>query len=403
MLYKYKAFEQNGTERKGEIEAGSIDVALSNLQRKNLIVVTLDPVATSRRISNVLPFLDHVPLKDIVITSRQLAILFQAQISAAKAFELVSTNVTNPYLRSALESVTNDIQGGGGLAISMKKFPKIFSDFYVNMVSAGEESGKLTDVLTFLADYLERQQQLESKTKNALVYPAFVIVTFFGVIGLMVTVVIPKLGTIITDSGVEPPVYTKIVLAVSYFVREYWFLFLIFVVGFVIMFLYILNSKKYKYQIDELKIKLPVFGDLYRKLYLSRISENIYTMLMAGIPVVRTLEITAGIVGNEIYERILVRAIEGIKGGQMISASLEQHQEIPKLLSSMIRVGEETGQLASILKTLGEFYRQEVYRAVDTIIGLIEPAMIVGLGLMVGGLLTSILIPMYNLVSTFAG
>ena len=403
MLYKYKAFEQNGTERKGEIEAGSIDIAISNLQRKNLIVVTLDPVATSRRGANILPFLDHVPLKDVVIMSRQLAILFQAQISAAKAFELVSSNVTNAYLRNALETVTAEIQAGGGLALAMKKYPKIFSDFYVNMVAAGEESGKLTDVLIFLADYLERQQQLESKTKNALVYPAFVIVTFLGVIGLMVTVVIPKLGAVILDSGAEPPVYTKIVLSASNFIREYWFLFAVIFVGAILMLFYFLNSKKYRYQVDELKLGLPAFGDLFKKLYLSRISENVYTMLMAGIPVVRTLEITANLVGNEVYKRILEHAIEGIKGGQMISQAIEPYKEIPKLLSSMIRVGEETGQLATILKTLGEFYRQEVYRAVDTLIGLIEPAMIVGLGLMVGLLLTSVLIPMYTLVSTFAG
>jgi len=282
------------------------------------------------------------------------------------------------------------------LSWAMSKQPNFFSNFYVNRVRAGEESGNLTETFTFLAEYLERSYALSSKTKNAMVYPAFIIFTFVTVMVLMLTKVIPQMAGIIEESGQEIPYYTKIVLGLSDFFVNYGIFFLIFIVvaGFFIWRTLQTSSGAEKF--DRLKIMLPGFGKLFRKTYLARISDNINTMLSSGIPVVRTLEISADVVGNKIFRNILLDTVEEVKGGNSISNAFAKHEEIPPIMVQMIKVGEETGSVGKILKTLANFYNKEVINTVDTLIGMIEPAMIVMLGVGVGGLLMSVMVPIYN-------
>ena len=328
--------------------------------------------------------------------SRQIATLFEAQVSALKAFSLLASNVENPLLSRNLNQVVDDLQAGFSISGAMAKHPDVFSPFYISMVKAGEESGKLTQSFNYLADYLDRQYELTKKTKNALIYPAFVIFTFFVVMGLMFTIVIPKLSQIIEESGQDIPVYTKVVIALSDFFVNYGIFVLIF---FVIAGLYIwrlTRSESGKTYLDSLKLSLPAIGNLYRKLYLARIADNLDTTLSSGIPIVRSIEITGDVVGNKAYAKIMADAKEAVKGGSTLSGALDRHEYIPALLVQMIKVGEETGSLATILKTLAKFYKREVDDAVDTLVGLIEPIMIVALGLGVGVLLASVLIPIYN-------
>lgn len=400
MIFRYKVITKEGQTKEGTIDAISPDLAVSALQKRGFIVVSVQEGEAKGMLQKSIPFFDKVNQKDVVIMSRQVAALFEAQVPAVRTFSLLADSMKSPVLRRVLSGVAQDIQGGITISEAMQKHAEVFSDFYVNMVRAAEESGRLTETFNYLADYLERQYELASKTRNALVYPAFVVLTFFVVIILMLTMVIPRLSVIILESGADIPFYTQVVIGLSNFMVKYGFILLIFVVLLGLFAWRQTRTESGRLRIDRAKIHTPYFGDLFKKLYLSRIADNMDTMLTAGIPVVRALEITAAVVGNSVYEQIVKQAVEDVKAGDTISSSFQKHDDVPNILVAMIRVGEETGSLGSILETLARFYKREVSAAVDTLIGLIEPALIVFLGVAVGFLLTSILIPIYNIAGS---
>lgn len=400
MLFNYRALDTDGHEREGTIEALSMDTAVATLQKRNLIVSSISPSATKVGLSMDLAFLQHVSNKEVVILSRQISTLFEAQVSALRVFRLLAAEVDNKLLAEVLTDVADDIQGGAPISKALARHPKVFTAFYVNMVKSGEESGKLSETFIYLADYLDRTYEVQSKAQNALIYPAFVISIFFVVMGLMLTLVIPKISAILADSGQPIPIYTQIVIGLSTFLVHYGIFILIalLVGGFLA---YRSNqTPQGKLMFDSLKLDLPYLGDLYQKLYLSRISDNFATMLASGVPVVEAVEITSSVVDSATYEKLLHQVAEDVKGGASISDALSKHAEIPGIMSAMVRVGEETGELGKILSTLAKFYQREVTNAVDTLVDLIEPLMIVLLGLGVGTLLASVLIPIYNLAGS---
>lgn len=400
MLFNYIVLTPEGSQSKGQIDALSADAAISSLQRRGFVVVSVNADQQKNFLQKKFSVFDRVPMKDVVIMSRQIAALFEAQVSAIKAFTLLAENAENKVLSFALSSIAQDIQGGITISGAMEKHGNVFSQFYISMVHAGEESGKLTDSFRYLADYLEREYELTSKTKNALIYPAFVIITFITVMVLMLTMIIPRLSVILIETGQQLPIYTRAVIALSDFFVQYGVFILIIAVAIGLYIGRSLGTVKGKRRIDGWKISLPVVGNLYKKVYLSRIADNMDTMLSSSIPVLRALEITGNVVDNQLYKDIMQQAVNDVKAGISISSSFEKHEIIPAIMVQMVRVGEETGSLGSILKTLARFYKREVDGAVDTLIGLIEPIMIVGLGVGVGFLLTSILVPIYNIASS---
>lgn len=399
MIFKYKAIDNTGQSKEGTIEAISIEVAISSLQKRGLVLSNISPVDEKSFLEKKVSLFDRVSTKDVVILSRQMATLFEAQVSALRVFELLSSQSEKPALRTKLAEVASDLQSGNTISEALAKHPDVFSDFYVNMVKSGEESGKLDQTLLYLADYLDRTHEVTSKVKSALVYPAFIVFTFVAVMVLMLTVVIPKISTILTDSGQEIPIYTQVVLGISNFFVDYGvFLLIVVVVGGFFLWRY-LRTVPGQYSLARVKINFPAVQVLYRKLYLSRIADNMNVMLLSGIPIVRGLDLTAKIVDNKIFEDILNRATEDVKTGSSISDALMKSGEIPGIFIAMVKIGEETGQLGNILKTLASFYRREVVNAIDTLVGLIEPVMIVFLGFGVAFLLASVLIPIYNISS----
>lgn len=404
MLFHYKVITDTGISQEGEIDAVTQELAISSLQQRGFFIISVVPATGKSKggaLSKSVPLFSHVKAADIVIMSRQVATLFEAQVPAVKVFNLLAESTENSILANALQSISQDIQGGVSLSEAMSKYPAIFSEFYANMVRAAEESGKLSETFMYLADYLERSYELTSKVRNALIYPAFVIVTFVVVMILMLTLVIPKLSEILLEVGKDIPLYTKVVIAVSQFFVQYGvFLLLIVIVAGVVVWRSSL-SEKGKLRVDRLKLKIPYIGTLYRKVYLSRIADNLNTMLSAGIPIVRAIEITGKVVDNKIYEAIIGEVEIGVKSGTSMSEIMSRYEEFPPIMVQMVRVGEESGSIGEILKTLARFYRREVDGAIDTLIGLIEPALIIGLGVGVGFLLTSILIPIYNIASSF--
>ncbi|MBU2103711.1 type II secretion system F family protein [Patescibacteria group bacterium] len=402
MLFSYHALDKDGHERDGTVEALSVDVAVSTLQRRGLIVSSIEP-AVKKSILNVeLGLFKRVSNKEIVILSRQIATLFEAQVSALRIFRLLAAEVDNKYLSEIMTQVADDLQGGSPISKALGRHPKVFTGFYVNMVRSGEESGKLSETFGYLADYLDRTYEVMSKAQNALIYPAFVIGVFFVVMGLMLTLVIPRISSILKDSGQEIPMYTQVVIFISDALVHYGFLVVIALAVLVFISFRALQTPNGKLFFDKLKLDFPYIGDLYQKLYLSRIADNFATMLVSGVPVVEAVEITASVVGSSTYELILKQVGEDVKGGSSISDALGRHAEIPGIMTAMVRVGEETGELGNILTTLAKFYRREVSTAVDTLVDLIEPLMIVILGLGVGTLLASVLIPIYNLAGSIS-
>lgn len=400
MLFAYHAIDQDGHERDGTIEAPSQDIAVSALQRRNLIISSIKSAETHSLLEVDLPFFDSVSNKDVVILSRQIATLFEAQVSALRVFRLLAAEVDNKRLAVVLTTVGDDVQGGSPISTALARHPKVFTTFYVNMVHAGEESGKLSETFNYLADYLDRSYELVSKAENALIYPIFVVAVFFAVMALMLTLVIPKISAVLVDSGQAIPLYTKVVIGFSNFLVQYGIFVLIALIagGFYIWRLG--KTEGGKLVLDSVKLSVPYVGDLYKKLYLSRIADNFATMLLSGVSVVEALDITGSVVGNAAYTVVLTQVASDVKGGSSISDALSRHPEIPGIMVAMTKVGEETGELGKILTTLAKFYNREVTNAVETLVGLIEPIMIVMLGLGVGILLAAVLLPIYNLAGS---
>ncbi len=399
MIFKYKTTTSQGIPQSSTIDAPNIDMAIAALQRRGLVVVSIMPLEDKKPLLSGIRFFNRVKPSDMVLISRQISTLFEAKVSVQETFRLLATEAENPIIRQNLTEMTDEINSGISISESMERHPELFSNFYVSMVRSGEESGKLSEAFTFLADFLDRSYALTSKAKNALVYPIFVVISFIIVMVLMVVFVIPKLGAILADTGQQLPIYTRIILAISNFASNFWYVFVVAlaVVGVVLM--RYLPTEAGQDAISRLKLGFPYVGDLYRKLYLSRIADNLNTMITSGVSMVRAMEITADVVDNPKFEQILRQTSISIKSGSSVSEVFSQYEEIPKIMIQMIKVGEESGRLGFVLDTMAKFYRREVETAVDTLVGLIEPVMIVVLGLMVGLLLTSVLVPIYNVAS----
>ncbi len=401
MLFNYEAVDSTGAKKNGSIDAVNVDIAISSLQRRGLVITTVKEAgAPSSFLSKNISIFDRVSGKDVVILSRQLSTLFEAQVSALRIFRLLGAETENHVLSAKLGIIADDLQSGSAISAALAKHPRIFTEFYVSMVKAGEESGKLDETFQYLADYLDRSYELTSKVKGALIYPAFVVVTFVTVMILMFTMVIPKISGILTESGAEIPVYTQVILGISNFLVSYGFILLaiFIVIGFFLI--RFIRTPVGKIAFDRFKLGIPYISSLYRKLYLSRLADNMTTMLVSGIPMVRSLELTSSVINNQIYKNILTEAVDAVKGGKTLSDSLSNDpQAIPGIMVQMMKVGEESGELGSILKTVAKFYSREVTTAVDSLVSLIEPLMIVMLGGGVAVLLASVLVPIYNIAS----
>lgn len=399
MEFKYEALDQSGKPTSGSVNAASQDAAIEALQHRGLTITAFSAVGQKgvlEQFASVQLF-SGVSSRELVLLSRQIATLFEAQVSALRVFRLLAEQAEKPALRTTLTEISDDLQGGSSISKALGKHPKVFSDFYVNMVRSGEESGKLDQTFLYLADYIDRSYELTSKARNALIYPGFIILTFVAVMTLMLTVVIPKIGAIIAESGQEMPFITSVVLGMSNFLVDYgiFIFFALIVAGFFVA--RFVRTPQGKFAFDRFRLSLPYIGKLYQKLFLARISDNMHVMLSSGISAVRSLEISANVVGNSVYEGILHEAIEAVKAGTTMSQVLSRYPgEIPSIMVQMLQIGEETGELGNILERLAKFYNREVNAAVDTLVSLIEPFLIIALALGVGFLLAAVLLPIYN-------
>lgn len=401
MIFHYTAINQDGNKTEAEIESSSVDAAIALLQKRGLSVVTIKDKSESEGMSFSL-FAAKIKPKDVVIFSRQIATLFEAGVSALKAFRLLAAENDNKELQRELTGVADDIEAGVSLSDALSRKPHLFSPFYVNMVKAGEESGKLNESFLYLADYLDRDYELRQKVKKALTYPAFVVGTFITIMVGMFIFVIPKMAAMFADQGAELPMITKIVLGTSEIFVKYWLIvFPVLIVGGWLFYRWT-DTEEGQRKMDEIKTQTPVLKNLYQRIFLTRLADNMNTMLSSGVPIVRSIDITAAVVDNLVYKDLLGRVSVKVQSGVAFSKALYEEPQVPNILVQMVRIGEETGELGYILKNLATFYKRELDTAIDNVIGLIEPAMIVGLGLGVGVLVSSVLLPMYSLSASIS-
>ena len=402
MLFLYEALDKQGERQFGSIDAFNAEAAINSIQHRGLIIISIKSGERRSFLKLNVSFLNRIKGKEIVLLSRQMATLFNAQVSALRVFTLLAAENQNLELRKHMTEIADDLQGGSSISKALSKHPKVFSNFYVNMVRAGEESGKLDETFDHLAAYLDRSYEVVSKVKNAMVYPAFVVVVFIGVMYFMLTNIIPKIAEIIEQSGQEIPIYTKMVIGTSHFLTDYG-PFILIALAIILLVLYRYSrTPGGKLAFSRVKLSIPVLNNLYSKLYLARIADNLNTMLGSAIPIIKSIEITASIVGDATYEQILKQVAEDVRTGSSLSSALSGHPQMPSILVQMVKVGEETGELGNILSTLAKFYSREVTGAVDAMIGLIEPVMIILLAGGVGILLASVLVPIYNLSSSIS-
>lgn len=394
--FEYRARDKTGDIREGVIEAGSQEGAVDTLHQAGLIVVSMQ--------EKVKPFLvrlrigGRVRQKDLVIFSRQLSTLFEAQIPVVQSLKTLVAETQKKTLQRVVAQILDDITGGLSLSQAMGKYPAAFSSFYVNLVRSGEESGKLQDVFTYLADYMERSYAINSKVRNAMVYPAVVLFTFVVVLAVMMIIVIPKLAGIFADAGQQLPFYTQAILYSSFFMRDWGLLIFFFlIIGGVVASRWV-RTDEGRLFFHRLQVRTPVIGTLFQKFYMARLTDNLRTLIAGGIPILRALSITGDVVGNEVYKAATHEAIEAVKAGNTISSAFERTPEIPALVTGMIRIGEASGRLDFILGSVSRFYAREVDSAVDGLITLIEPLLILFLGGGVAILVSSIMVPLYSLV-----
>jgi type IV pilus assembly protein PilC len=401
MIFHYTAINQDGTKTEADIESATVDSAIMLLQKRGLSVVDIKDKSESEGM-NFTIFKAKIKPKDVVIFSRQIATLFEAGVSALKAFRLLAAENDNKELQRELTGVADDIESGISLSDALAKRPALFSMFYVNMVKAGEESGKLNEAFLYLADYLDRDYELRQKVKKALTYPMFVVGTFIVIMVGMFIFVIPKMAAMFADNGAELPMITKIVLGISQVFVKYWIIaFPVMIAGGWFFYRWSQTEDGTRW-LDEVKTKTPVFKNLYQRIFLTRLADNMNTMLSSGVPIVRSIDITSAVVDNMVYKDLLKRVSAKVQTGTAFSKALYEEPLVPNILVQMVRIGEETGELGYILKNLATFYKRELDTAIDNVIGLIEPAMIVGLGLGVGILVSSVLLPMYSLSSAIS-
>lgn len=397
-IFEYQAKNNLGEVKYGMVDASSEDLAKNTLIDQGLNVVSL---AERKQTSFGLSILNRVTIKDIVIFSRQFSVMVSASIPIVQALKILVDQTENLSLKVIISEISDEVNGGSKLSDALGKRDNIFSKFYVSVVKAGETSGKLDEVLNYLADEMEKDYDMMHKIRGAMIYPAFVL-TGLGTVGFIMMVwVVPKLTSMIAESGGELPLPTRIVMSVSGFMQVYWWLILIVIFGFIIGMHYYKKTAIGRWQIDLIKLKLPIFGGLFQKIALVRFTRSMNTLISGGVSIASSLQIAADVSGNVIYRDLIEDTKKAIEGGSSIATVFEQSDKIPKMVSQMMSIGERTGKLDLILGKITDFYTREIENTVANLVTLMEPLIMVLMGIGVAIMVAAIIMPMYSMANQF--
>jgi len=397
MRFNYQARNKTGEIQTGIVEASSRETAFNVLKTHGLYVTVLEGTETVPFFAKKLKFFERVTKKDIVLFSRQASIMFKSNVPIVETFKAIAKQTRKSVFKEKILKLGEEIEGGTSLSKTLSIYPKLFSPFYINMVKSGEASGKLSDVFIYLADYLEREQNFRSKITGAMIYPIFVLIVFVSVVAIIMVYVIPQLTEVLEGTGQELPAITKVVVAMSNFLKEKWWLVLLIIFVLAIALFQFSRSKQGKKFFDWNLLRVPLLGSFLKKLYLARFALNLSTLISGGLPIAQALEITGEVVGNDRYKKIIFETMDKVKRGDPISSVLEQYPNlIFPLFYQMVTVGEKTGTLDSSLKNVVVFFQNDVDRGLDNFVRLLEPIFIVLLGGVVAGLMGAVLLPLYS-------
>ncbi len=402
MKFHYTARTKQGELQTGFVESVNREIATNSLISHELFVLNITSAEAPRWYERMLNLLNRIKPADLMIFTRQLSTLLEAKISLADSLKNIYKQTHNVLLREAVSELSSDIDSGLSLSQAMDRHKNVFSDFYVSMIRSAEVTGKLDEVMSFMADYLEKEVGMLGKVRNALVYPVIVLILFGVVVGIMVGVVFPQLAPIFEESNVQMPAITRVLLGSGQFVAEWWVAILFILAVAIAVAIDYFTTAEGKIVLDELRVRLPIVGDLYRKVYVARFAESAGVLIRGGIPIAQALEISGQTIGSAIYRDVLHEVSEAVRGGQLMSQALAQYENyFPLLVSQMVAVGEATGKLESLLTRVSSFYTREVDNSLTNLVDLIQPAMMVGIGILIGVLFAAVLIPIYNLAQTF--
>jgi len=387
---------RQGVSRKGEIIAKSREEVISLLRKQNILATSIQPKRGMFQL-NIPGMAAKVKEKDLVVFTRQFATMIDAGLPLVQCLEILSAQTENPTLAKVIGEVRQDVEGGSTYADALRKHPKVFDDLYANMVAAGEAGGILDTILNRLAKHIEKAMKLKKQIKSAMVYPASIITVAIAVIAVLMIWVIPVFGKMFSDFGGALPGPTQFVISSSNFMQSYWYVILIIAgsVFFALRRLY--KTEAGRRLMDRFALSLPVFGDLIRKASVAKFTRTLGTLISSGVPILDGMVIVAKTSGNKVVEEALVQARQSISEGKTVSEPLGQSKVFPPMVVQMISVGETTGALDAMLGKIADFYDEEVDAAVAALTALLEPMLMVFLGVVIGFIVIAMYLPIFKL------
>ncbi len=381
----------------GIVSAANKEAAAATLQKNDLFPIHIEEERENVAKKLFLKHYDRVTDKELFIFFRQLAILIEARVPIVTALMAINEQTSSHFLKIILNEAIKDIEDGVTFSDTLAKHKGTFSSLSINIIKAGEASGNLKKSVEYVADNIERNYNLTNKIKSAMTYPAIVLVVFFVIAFLVITLIIPKLTVMIKDLGAEVPWYTKLLIGTGDFMVSYWWAVLVLIAGFIGGIAYYLNTEEGKREWDHIKLKLPVIGVMFKYVYITRFAENLAVLLTGGIPIIKSLTIVSAVIGNIEYEELLLRTADNVKRGENMSDVLRKSPLIPPMVSHMIKIGEDSGQVDSVLGHITKFYGQEVELMAKNMSTLIEPVLMILIGLGVAFMAVGVLMPIYNI------
>lgn len=398
MKFLFKAKNELGEVKEGFVDAIGEDFATEILQKNGLVVLSLEAEKTGVSLERQFQKLwEGVNQRELAILFRQLATLIEAKVPVTSSLQSVAMQTSNEYLRGIVRDMAEDIDDGMPFSEALERHQDVFSPLVINMVKAGEISGGLQRSIKYVADNIEKNYYMTSKIKGSLMYPGFVIGAASIIGFLVVTFILPKITGIIKEMKIAVPWYTKVLMWLGDFMQMYWWAVIIAVIAVALGFVYYSNSEAGKKDLEEVILKIPVIGTIASRLYLIRFAENLSALLAGGIPIVRALTVVGDVVGNSVYKRVILKAADNVRTGGMMSQVFTNDPAIPPMVAQMVKIGEETGSTTQVLKAVSDFYTQEVDMLTRNMMSLIEPILIVVLGIGVAIMVVGILLPIYNI------
>lgn len=396
MKFKYRAKNKAGKIIEGIVDAGNDFIARDLLREKSLSIISLKKKGGG--LDALIARLNRVKGKDLVIFFRQLAVMVEASIPLIKALKVLAKQTDNPRLKAITEELYQDVDSGSKLSEAMGKHTDVFSKFFINIIRAGEASGRLEEVLNYLADQQEKDHDLSSKIKGALIYPVVILTGMIGGGIVMMVTVVPKLEEIFSNMGSSLPWQTRALLGISRFIISYWWIVLAGVVAFVLAIIYAAKTETGRIVLSNIKLRIPVFGKMFKMMYVIRINRSLYTLLVGGVTLVDSLVIVKDIVDDPIYADILDASMQRVNDGHPLAEELDKHDKfIPKVVSNMISIGEQSGRMDQMLERISLFYEKELDNMANNIMVLMEPFIMIFLGIGVAIMVSAIFIPLYNM------